>query len=45
MDYRELEEMLCRLPSVDAVRIVGESAGITEVHVLSPPDKPAKQVV
>jgi hypothetical protein len=45
VDYRELEEMLCRLPSVDAVRVVGGSDGITEVHVLSPPDKPAKQVV
>ena len=37
--------MLCRLPSVDAVRIVGNSDGITEVHVVAPPDKPAKQVV
>ncbi|MEE8330635.1 MAG: hypothetical protein V3R84_02605 [Acidimicrobiia bacterium] len=45
MDYRELEEMLCRLPSVDAVRIVGGSEGITEVHALSPPDKTPKQVV
>jgi hypothetical protein len=45
MDYRELEEMLCRLPSVDAVRVVGGADGITEVHVLSPPDKTPKQVV
>jgi len=45
MDYKELEETLCRLPSVDAVRVVGDNSGISEVHVLSPPDKPAKQVV
>jgi len=45
MDFRELEETLCRLPSVDAVRVVGDDTGIAEVHVLSPPEKPAKQVV
>lgn len=37
--------MLCRLPSVDAVRVVGNKDGISEVHVLSPPDKPPKQIV
>ncbi len=45
MDYRQLEETLCRLPSVDAVRVVGDEERVTEVHVLAPPDKPAKQVV
>ncbi|MDH3605718.1 MAG: hypothetical protein OER12_01840 [Acidimicrobiia bacterium] len=45
MDFRELEETLCRLPAVDAVRIVHDRDQITEVHVLASPTKPAKQVV
>ncbi len=45
MQYHELEEALCRLPSVDAVRIVGTNGRIEEVHVLAAPAKPAKQVV
>lgn len=45
MQYHELEEALCRLPSVDAVRIVGANGRIEEVHVLAAPAKPAKQVV
>lgn len=45
MNARELEETLCRLPSVDAVRVVLDGDRVTEVHVLAPPEKPAKQVV
>ncbi len=45
MDYRELEETLARLPSVNAVRITGDRSRIREVHVLAAPDKAAKQVV
>jgi len=45
VDFRELEETLCRLPAVDAVRIVHDRDQITEVHVLASPTKPAKQVV
>ena len=45
MNYREFEETLCRLPSVDAVRVVGDAERITEVHVLSAPEKSPKQVV
>ncbi|MDH3540615.1 MAG: hypothetical protein OEP52_11500 [Acidimicrobiia bacterium] len=45
MDFRELEETLCRLPAVDAVRIVNDRDRISEVHVLASPAKPAKQVV
>ena len=45
VDFRELEETLCRLPAVDAVRIVHERERISEVHVLASPAKPAKQVV
>ncbi len=45
MDYRELEETLARLPSVNAVRITGDRSHITEIHVLASPDKAAKQVV
>lgn len=45
MRYRELEETLCRLPTVDAVRIVEGNGDISEIHVLAGPGKPAKQVV
>lgn len=45
VDFRELEETLCRLPAVDAVRIVHDRGRISEVHVLASPSKPAKQVV
>ena len=44
MNYREFEETLCRLPSVDAVRVVGDGDQITEVHVLATPEKSPKQV-
>ena len=45
MDFKELEETLCRLPAVDAVRIVHDRDRISEVHVLASPAKPAKKVV
>lgn len=45
MNYREFEETLCRLTSVDAVRVVGDGDRVTEVHVLSGPEKSPKQVV
>lgn len=45
MDYRELEDTLARLPSVNAVRVAGEGDEVREVHVLAAPDKAAKQVV
>lgn len=45
MDIEELEETLARLPSINAVRIVGGKDGIREVHVLAAPDKAPKQVV
>ncbi len=45
MKYQELEETLCRLPTVDAVRVVGENGKIAEVHVLASPGKAPKQVV
>ena len=45
MKYLELEETLGRLPSVDAVKVVGSNGHITEVHVLAEPGKPAKQIV
>lgn len=45
-ELRELEDELCRLVGVHAVRIVGDRAGRpTEVHVLADPSKPAKQIV
>lgn len=45
MNYRELEESLTRLDSIDAVRIVNDGDRIAEVHVIAALDKPAKQVV
>ena len=45
VSLRELEEVLTRLESIDAARIVNQGDRITEVHILSAPDKPAKQVV
>lgn len=45
MDYREIEETLARLPSVHAVRIIGDRDRVREVHVLAAPEKAAKQVV
>ncbi len=43
---RELEDELCRLTGVVAVRVVGDRAGRpTEIHVLSDQSKPAKQTV
>lgn len=45
MRYAELEETLCRLTTVDAVRVVADNGSIAEVHVLASPGKPAKQVV
>ena len=45
MDIQELEETLARLPSINAIRIVGGKDGIREVHVLAAADKAPKQVV
>lgn len=45
VDARELEEALCRLPSVDSVRVVADGGRISEIHVLASPRKPPKQVV
>ncbi len=43
---RQLEDELCRLTGVVAVRVVGDHAGRpTEIHVLSDQTKPAKQTV
>ncbi len=45
-ELRELEDELCRLTGVHAVRVVGDRSGRpVEVHVLSDPSKPAKQTV
>jgi hypothetical protein len=45
VNFRELEEGLARLDSVDAARVVNQGDRITEVHVIAAADKPAKQVV
>ena len=45
VNFRELEEGLTRLESVDAARIVNQGDRITEVHVIAAAEKPAKQVV
>lgn len=45
LNAAELEEHLARLESVEAVRVVTHRGQVVEVHVIAPPDKPAKQVV
>ena len=45
VNFRELEEGLTRLESVDAARVVNQGDQITEVHVIAAAEKPAKQVV
>ena len=45
VNFRELEEGLTRLESVDAARVVSQGDRITEVHVIAAAEKPAKQVV
>jgi hypothetical protein len=45
VNFRELEEGLSRLESIDAARIVNQGSTITEVHIIAATAKPAKQVV
>ena len=45
LNFRDLEESISRLDSVDAVRIVGDGSRVAEVHVLAASSKPPKQVV
>lgn len=45
MNFAELEEAICQVPSVSAVRVVGRRGAIEEVHVISTATKPPKQVV
>mgnify|MGYP001546490669 CR=1 FL=1 len=45
MRYQELEETLCRLPTVDAARVVGENGTISEIHILGSPGQAPKQGV
>ena len=46
LELQELEEELCRLGGVLAVRVVGDRIGRPiEVHVLADNSKPAKQTV
>lgn len=45
-DYRTVEEELCRIPDVNAARIVADSTSRPiEVHILASPAKHAKQIV
>lgn len=45
MNFGELEEAICQVPSVSAARVVGRRGAIEEVHVISTATKPPKQVV
>ena len=45
LDIRAVEHELCRIPEVNAARIViAEGGRPTEVHILASPEKHAKQV-
>jgi hypothetical protein len=46
VDFRDLEQEICRIPEVSAARIVTNEDGVpVEVHILAAPTKLAKQVV
>ncbi len=45
MNLTQLEEVLCQVPTVDAVRVVGHGSQVEEVHVVASSSKPAKQIV
>lgn len=45
VSYADLEESLCRLPGVEAVRVIGRNGSPAEIHVLATPGKPPKQIV
>ncbi|MEE8457812.1 MAG: hypothetical protein V3S28_07155, partial [Acidimicrobiia bacterium] len=45
VNFRELEENLTRMDSVDAARVVNLGSTITELHVIAATNKPAKQIV
>ena len=45
VNFKELEEGLTRLETIDAARVVNQGDRITEVHVIAAAEKPAKQVV
>ena len=45
MNFGDLEEAICQVPSVSAVRVVGKRGAIEEVHVISTATKAPKQVV
>lgn len=46
MNLREFEERLTRQPGVEAARVVSDGGGkVTEIHLITDLEKPAKQVV
>jgi hypothetical protein len=45
VNLREFEDRLTRLPGVEAARVVIDGGKVTEVHLVTDLEKPAKQVV
>ena len=45
MNFAEFEGKVRRLPGIEAARVVTEGETVTEVHILTGLNKPAKQVV
>ena len=45
MNFDEFEGKVRRLPGIEAARVVTEGGTVTEVHILTGLNKPAKQVV
>ena len=45
MNFAEFEGKIRRLPGIEAARVVTEGETVTEVHILTRLNKPAKQVV
>jgi hypothetical protein len=45
MNPAAFEQTLCRVPGIEAARVVMSAGSPSEVHVIAVPSKPAKQVV
>ncbi|WP_448377277.1 hypothetical protein, partial [Fervidobacterium sp.] len=45
LDAVKIEELISRVPGVKAVKVVGDSASLHEIHVITTSDKSPKQLV
>ncbi len=45
LEAMKIEELISRVPGVKAVKVVGDSSGLNEIHVITSSDKSPKQIV